>query len=282
MISEIKANNLYEELNEKNKTSYQEEYILGPGDVLTIGFLEAFEFSGQYSIGPDGLIYLPEIGPLKAADLTITELNEKLKQEFDTYLINPSFTIYLKSYRTVKTLVIGEVVRPGFYNLGGVNLQGEGPLASIGDNKNQSLLLEQNQANLASSNLFPTLYDFIRQAGGITLYSDIKNIEVIRKNSLSKGGGKIKTNINLLSLLEEGDQSQNIRIYDGDTIIVKKSLDKIGKQIVQARKTNLNPDTINVFIGGNVKFPGRQEIPTGSGLNQAVELAGGRRYFLVQ
>ena len=140
LISEIKANNLYEELNEKNKTSYQEEYILGPGDVLTIGFLEAFEFSGQYSIGPDGLIYLPEIGPLKAADLTITELNEKLKQEFDTYLINPSFTIYLKSYRTVKTLVIGEVVRPGFYNLGGLSRPNNGPIRKNSETDQKELL----------------------------------------------------------------------------------------------------------------------------------------------
>ena len=210
--------------------------------------------------------------------MTIAELVQLLKQKYDEYLINPDFSIYLVSYRPVKTLLLGEVVRPGFYTLGGLSRTNTGPIRANSE-ADQKKLLNIVQASRTSEDLFPTLYDAIRLAGGITLYSDLKNIEVIRKNTLSNGGGNIKTNINLLSLLQDGDQSQNIRIYDGDTIIIKKSSEKIGKQIVQARKTNLNSATISVYVGGNVKNPGKRVIPTGAGLNQAVELAGGRDLF---
>lgn len=275
-INYIKSSSLEKDVIKNESLSYKEEYILGPGDILSIIFLEANEFSGDYSIGPDGLMYFPEIGPLKASKLTIAELEQKLKREYQRFLVNPSFSIYILNYRVIKTLIIGEVERPGFYNLQGVNFPKQGKVTVNSSDKN---LISNNFASSASTNLFPSLYDAIRIAGGITLYSDITNIEVIRENSLSNGGGKIKANINLLSLIQDGDQSQNIRIYDGDTIKIKKSSDNIGKQIIQARKTNLNPDTINVFVGGNVKFPGKKSIPSGAGLNQAIELSGGIQLF---
>ena len=45
-------------------------------------------------------------------------------------------------------------------------------------------------------NAFPTVFDAIKSAGGITTYSDLSSIEIIRKNSISNGGGKIKKNVN--------------------------------------------------------------------------------------
>ena len=38
---------------------------------------------------------------------------------------------------------------------------------------------------------FPTLFDAIQNSGGINEYSDLSSIKIIRKNSLSKGGGLI-------------------------------------------------------------------------------------------
>ena len=35
---------------------------------------------------------------------------------------------------------------------------------------------------------FPTIFDTLRQSGGITEYSDIQKIKVMRKNNLSNGG----------------------------------------------------------------------------------------------
>ena len=119
-------------------------------------------------------------------------------------------------------------------------------------------------------NNLPRLFDAIKSAGGLTLYSDLEDIEIIRKNSLSQGGGEIKTSINLLSLLENGDQSKNIRIFDGDYIFVKKSSELISKQLRLITRTNINPDQISVFVTGNVSNPGLNSIPSDSTIRAAI------------
>ncbi len=130
-----------------------------------------------------------------------------------------------------------------------------------------------------SNNFFPTLHDAIREAGGISNFSDLSNIEVIRQDSLSNGGAKIKANINLTSLIDGNDQSQNIRIYDGDIIKIKKSSNQVLEQISKAIKSNLNPRIIEVFISGRVEEPGKRSISKGSSLNDALELAGGPKFM---
>ena len=40
----------------------------------------------------------------------------------------------------------------------------------------------------------PTIFEALQEAGGITIRSDLKNIEIIRRISISNGGGRKKTN----------------------------------------------------------------------------------------
>ena len=145
-------------------------------------------------------------------------------------------------YRNIAIFVDGEVERPGFYTL--------------------------------SRKIYPspTLFDGIRRASGITVYSDLSNIEIIRKVPLSKGGGKKAAKINLLKILEEKDNSYNIRLNDGDVIIVKKTDILIQKQIQKTLKLNLSPDFINVYLSGRLNNQGEQKIPKGSTLNQAINI----------
>ena len=81
---------------------------------------------------------------------------------------------------------------------------------------------------------------------------------VVRENSKTQGGGKIKANIDLLSMLLNGDQTQNIRIFDGDNIIIPKSNKVMKEQVLAINKTNISPEKITVYVTGNVKNSGRQ------------------------
>mgnify|MGYP006230668051 CR=1 FL=1 len=81
--------------------------------------------------------------------------------------------------------------------------------------------------------------------------------------------------INIIKLIKDGDQSVNIDIRDGDTIIVGKSDTLIREQIISINKSNLTPNKINVFINGNVGSPGQIMIPKGFGLYEAILSAGG-------
>ena len=45
------------------------------------------------------------------------------------------------------------------------------------------------------------IFDLLKNAKGITNKADLSKVEIIRKNSISQGGGKIKAEINLIALL---------------------------------------------------------------------------------
>ena len=125
--------------------------------------------------------------------------------------------------------------------------------------------------------VFPTVFDAIRSAEGITPYTDLSKVQVIRKRPESLGGGRVKANLNFLSLITEGDESQNIRLFDGDTFA------KIGKnpivlrdQLLKAGRSNLSPQFMEVFVSGRV-YSLRGRSSAGSTLNQNISLAGGTK-----
>ena len=66
----------------------------------------------------------------------------------------------------------------------------------INDNQNSENTKFLNSDRLINSPFFSTVFDAIRSSGGITQFSDLTSIKVIRKNSISNGGGKIQTTIN--------------------------------------------------------------------------------------
>ena len=62
-----------------------------------------------------------------------------------------------------------------------------------------------------------------RSGGGITSNSNLNEVQIIRKDTFTNGGGYKSTTVNFGNIFN-GDFSQNIRIYDGDQIIVRKNL----------------------------------------------------------
>merc|ERR1712078_177539 len=99
----------------------------------------------------------------------------------------------------------------------------------------------------------------------------------IRQNNISQGGGKIKAEINLLGLFTEGDQNNNIKLFDGDSIFIPKSDFSIKEQILAINRTNVTSDKISVFITGNVMKPGLATLKKGSSLVQAIASTGGKK-----
>ncbi len=290
--SYLVANNQIEPVikdnNKSNINPRKEKYILGPGDSLVVSVIGIPELSGRFFIGPDGYMYLPEIDEIYASEITVQELKELLIIRYEKYVNNPDIFVRISEYRPVKVYITGEVQRPGYYKLNGV-------VSGYTQKEEQSLInnlsfdarnttitstrVETDKSlSIANRNkLFPSVFDAIRASQGITSYSDLSKIKVIRNNPKSLGGGKVSTELNFLSLFTNGDQSQNIRIFDGDTIIVSKSDEILKDQIINANKTNLSPDLIQVYVTGNVVKPGAIKIPQGSGLNQALSMVGGKK-----
>jgi len=175
----------------------------------------------------------------------------------------------------------GEVKTPGLYKLqyyraeDNVSTINSATQTFTGNYPGLDLSVRNPDINFIS----PRLFDALKISNGLTHYADLSKIQIIRKNSISQGGGKITTSINFLTLLNDGDQTNNIRIYDGDIIYVPKSEKLIKDQILAINKTNISPDTMTIFVTGNVRNPGQVILGRGSTLTQAVYAAGGEEYF---
>ena len=281
-------------------------YLLGPGDSLQIELENIPELSGTYSIGPDGTMYLPRLRALFVEGLSVEELRVFLTQQFRTFVRQPEIYLRPIGYRPVRIYVGGEVRRPGYYTLsgsqqlGGVSSSADGAIReSGGDQMTTRPSLGSGQgfeaAGRAGSSgpvgpsggsggsgglttygaFFPTVFDAIRAAQGITPYSNLSAVQVTRRQPLSSGGGKIRTSLNFLSLINEGDESPNIRLFDGDVVSVAKSQEVLREQLLKAGQTNLSPQFLQVYVSGRVKAPGATTLPQGSSLNQAIISAGG-------
>jgi polysaccharide export outer membrane protein len=89
-------------------------YRLGVNDVLDINVYQEADLSGQYKISSQGDISMPLIGNIKAAGMTVAELEDIIEAGYaDGYLVSPSVTAQIEEYRPF--YIMGEVRAPGQY-----------------------------------------------------------------------------------------------------------------------------------------------------------------------
>ena len=259
--SEIEENNLNNIGLEYLKKIPSNDYILGPGDQLVINVSRDIpELASVVTIDGEGTIYLPRLKRIYVQGLSVNELNATLTEAYKSYVKFPSIETVVQSYRPISVSVQGEVGDPGMIFLSGAFL-GISQQPSTNDNKF----------------FFPTLFDAIREAGGITVFSDLTDIQVIRENNLSNGGGKIVANINFQEVINSNNKSNNIRIYDSDIIRVKR-LDKPNNSLLKkASLSQINKKIINVFVVGRVKRPGSTPVSSASVLSDSIVMAGGTK-----
>ena len=125
-------------------------------------------------------------------------------------------------------MVEGEISEPGLHKLVGSLSTDINTLENLSPKNNfsSSKIFDESSTSIKPPEVinfyFPTLFDAIRAGGGITRYSDLSNITIIRKENISNGGGRKLAYVNFKDLLLTGDQSSNIRIYDGDIIKIPK------------------------------------------------------------
>ena len=278
----------------------QDAYILGPGDAVVVELLDVPEYSGVFTIGPDGTLYLPRLRSLFVEGLTVEELRYFLTQQFSAYVRDPQVFVSPAAYRPIRVYIGGEVARPGYYYLSGQQEIPQSGSSSV------DISVREVSANPVNPNDFvadrnpvinpaaqakptiggvqiqtglrlPTVFDALRTAGGVTPFSKLSEVTVTRKRPLSSGGGKMRATLDFLTLITEGNESQNIRLFDGDTVVVARSPTELREQIIKAGQTNLSPDFFQVYVTGRVRDPGAKVLPQGASLDQALAAAGGQK-----
>lgn len=100
-----------------DSTASDQDYVIGPQDLLAINVWHEPELSQSVPVRPDGKISLPLIGDLEVSGLTPHELQGRLAKELDAYIHKPQVTVIVREVNSRKFYMIGEVERPGAYPL---------------------------------------------------------------------------------------------------------------------------------------------------------------------
>ena len=158
------------------------DYVIGPGDRLSIVFWREADMSADVIVRPDGRISVPLLNDIEVTGLTPEQLRERLTKAAQRYVQDPTVTVVIKEINSRKVFISGQVGKPGPY-----------PLTS-----------SMNVLQLIST------------AGGLLEYADGKEILVMRNE---KGQpSTFKFNYNEVS--RGKNLKQNIDLKPGDTVIV--------------------------------------------------------------
>jgi len=92
-------------------------YRIGPEDVLQISVWNNDALSRTVPVRPDGMISLPLLNDVKAAGLTPMELRDALMKKLVEFIPSPEISVIVTEVRSFMVSVIGEVLKPGRYDL---------------------------------------------------------------------------------------------------------------------------------------------------------------------
>lgn len=162
------------------------DYLIGPGDLLSIQVLEAPELDTEARVNTQNTISFPLLGKVDVGGLTAQEAEETIKEQLtEKYMHDPHVVVAIKEFKSQRVAVIGSVKNPGTYEL------------------------------LGKGNLL----DALALAGGL---SDNAS-EVAYVTRKGKQGQEKSVQVNLNELLDEGKSELNVPINMGDVVYIPES-----------------------------------------------------------
>lgn len=197
-----------------------QNYRLGPGDEVLIDIWGTSEDHLRQTISPEGSIMISQIGPVYLNGMTIDDASKHIKNTFSRKYAG------MNDAETDIQVTLGQIRSIQVDILGEVATPGTFRMSPF-------------------SSVFHALY----RAGGINDIGTLRNIQVLRN-------GKKIAGIDIYEYLFDGKTDGNIRLQEGDVIIVP-------------------PYDQLVNISGNVKRPMYYEIKPNETLQTIIDFAGG-------
>lgn len=93
------------------------DYVLGPGDNLTIDVWGGVSRRMLRTVDREGRVVLPEAGTVVIAGLTLAQATAAIEKALQPQYRNAKVDVSLARVRSVRVYVVGEVVRPGAYDV---------------------------------------------------------------------------------------------------------------------------------------------------------------------
>lgn len=197
-----------------------QNYKLGPGDEVVIDMWGNNEEHISQVISPEGSIMIAQLGPVYLNGMTINEANKYIKGVFARKYAG------LGDNETEINVTLGDIRTIQVDIMGEVSTPGTFRISP-----------------------FSTVFHALYNAGGINDIGSMRNIQVLRN-------GRMVATVDIYDYLFKGKQTGNIRLQEGDVIIVP-------------------PYSQLVEVAGNVKRPMAYEIKPTETVATLLDYAGG-------
>jgi polysaccharide export outer membrane protein len=160
-------------------------YQLNPGDVVRISVWREEELLREARIQPDGTVSYPLVGTVPAAGRSAEQIADDIRTRLAEFIPDAVVTVELLEAQGYRVFVVGEVNRPGEYQLA------------------QPI----------------TVMQALSIAGGLTPFAGTREIRILRTQD-----EQMSIVFDYRAVTREGDLSKNIFLEAGDTVIVPASL----------------------------------------------------------
>jgi protein involved in polysaccharide export with SLBB domain len=231
-----------EPMLEKSATAPVPAYRLRAGDEISISILPRKEYDCGGVILPDGMLYLKNVGAIRAAGMTIPQLAEEVRSVLDQKLVKPRVTATV-----VRTAPAGE------------GPMGTGPVRPAARPEPLEQITVVGAVRKAGAvNLEPGMRvrKALDLAGGTDTYADLTKVIIVSKDLT-------QTVVDLSTSEKVLDPMQNRLVQPGDSLEVKQLT------------TPPPPRAVGmVRISGAVLNPGQIELKSGMGLEDLIVDAG--------
>jgi polysaccharide export outer membrane protein len=162
-------------------------YRIGPGDVLGVRVWNQESMSvARARVRDDGRISVPFLNDVEAVGMTPTALARRLEDSLRSFVVNPVVTVTVEEVRPLRISVIGQVTRPGVYDLE----HGVGVLAALA------------------------------AAGGLTDYAHRDRLYVLRPVRRSDDA-PLRIRFSFDALTRAEPRAASFVLHGGDTVVVE-------------------------------------------------------------
>jgi len=93
----------------------REVYRLGPEDRLRITIWNRPDLSKETRIRPDGVLFMPLVGNIQAAGMSVAELQAYIVEHLGQVIRTPQVDIEILEYASKMFYLLGQVMKPGMY-----------------------------------------------------------------------------------------------------------------------------------------------------------------------
>lgn len=228
-------------------------YRLAANDEILIDVYGYSEVQHRLKVTPDGYIRIPNLGPVYVNGLTMEEAKNRITKQLATIYSgiksgNTSVQISLGNIRSIRVLLIGEVVNPGSYTIPSLATVANALYVSGGPTENGSFRNIQVIRNGSTVATFD-LYDFLA-------HGDLSNNIVLQDQDIVKVN-PYKTRVELIgevkrqAIFEAKDNETLQQILDYAGGFTDKSFQDV---IRVYRVNNREREVVNVKSGDIASF----------------------------